>query len=64
MSAPCFSLGFQCLHVSAPTRTRNTSSIPLMQAYSPLAKGQKLDDPTVKQLAQKLNVTPAQLLIR
>ncbi|KAL6777580.1 hypothetical protein ACKKBG_A14825 [Auxenochlorella protothecoides x Auxenochlorella symbiontica] len=36
----------------------------IVEAYSPLAKGQKLDDPTVKQLAQKLNVTPAQLLIR
>lgn len=60
--ASCWDFGaYTSVH---PTRTRNSSSIPLIQAYSPLAKGQKLDDPTVKQLAQKLNVTPAQLLIR
>lgn len=34
------------------------------QAYSPLAKAQKLADPTVAAIAQRLGVTPAQVLIR
>lgn len=34
------------------------------QAYSPLAKAQKLQDPLVAGIAQRLAVTPAQVLIR
>ena len=37
---------------------------PPLQAYSPLAKAQKLADPTVAGIAQRLGVTPAQVLIR
>ncbi|GAB4818048.1 hypothetical protein N2152v2_005094 [Parachlorella kessleri] len=36
----------------------------VLQAYSPLCKGRQLEHPTVVGLAQKLGVTPAQLLIR
>jgi diketogulonate reductase-like aldo/keto reductase len=35
-----------------------------LEAYSPLTKGQKLVDPTLVQLAQKYQRTPAQILIR
>lgn len=34
------------------------------QAYSPLAKGRKLEDPVVGGIAARLGVTPAQVLIR
>lgn len=43
-----------CVHLSVATP----------QAYSPLAKAQKLQDPTVGSIAQRLGVTPAQVLIR
>ncbi|KAI7840058.1 hypothetical protein COHA_006189 [Chlorella ohadii] len=36
----------------------------VMEAYSPLAKAQKLAEPTVAGIAQRLGVTPAQVLIR
>ncbi len=36
----------------------------LPQAYSPLCKARKLEHPVVVALAQKLGITPAQLLIR
>jgi diketogulonate reductase-like aldo/keto reductase len=36
----------------------------MIQAYSPLAHGEKLDDGIVRELAQKYSVTPAQVLIR
>lgn len=36
----------------------------LAQAYSPLAKAQKLADPMVGAIAQRLGATPAQVLIR
>jgi diketogulonate reductase-like aldo/keto reductase len=35
-----------------------------VEAYSPLTKGQKLDDPRLKSLAEKYAKTPAQMLIR
>lgn len=35
----------------------------VVQAYSPLAKAVKLEDPVVVNIATKLNVTPAQVLI-
>jgi diketogulonate reductase-like aldo/keto reductase len=35
-----------------------------VEAYSPLTKGKKLDDPKLVQIAQKYNVSTAQLLIR
>ena len=37
---------------------------PPTQAYSPLAKARKLEDPTITAIAQRLGVTPAQVLIR
>ncbi|PNH11932.1 Prostaglandin F synthase [Tetrabaena socialis] len=36
----------------------------VVQAYSPLSKGAKLADPTVVGVAQRLGVTPAQVMIR
>lgn len=36
----------------------------VLQAYSPLATGRKLDDPTVGTLADKYGKSPAQVLIR
>lgn len=36
----------------------------LVEAYSPLCKGRKMEDPTLKEVAAKLGVTPAQVLIR
>ncbi|WIA19346.1 hypothetical protein OEZ85_003977 [Tetradesmus obliquus] len=36
----------------------------VLQAYSPLAKASKLNDPTVAAIAQRRNKTPAQVLIR
>lgn len=36
----------------------------VLEAYSPLAKAQKLQDPTVGGIAQRLGATPAQVLIR
>jgi diketogulonate reductase-like aldo/keto reductase len=36
----------------------------LLQAYSPLTKGQKLDDPRLAAIAAKYSKTPAQILIR
>lgn len=36
----------------------------VLQAYSPLATGRKLDDPTVGKLAKKHGKSPAQVLIR
>ncbi|EMK08534.1 MULTISPECIES: aldo/keto reductase [Leptospira] len=35
-----------------------------LEAYSPLAHGQKIEDPTISKIAQKYNKTPAQILIR
>ncbi|RMG21807.1 MAG: aldo/keto reductase [Methanobacteriota archaeon] len=35
-----------------------------IEAYSPLTKGKKLDDPRLKQIAQKYNKTTAQILLR
>lgn len=35
-----------------------------IQAYSPLTRGQKLNDPILKTLAKDYNKTPAQLLLR
>ena len=35
-----------------------------VMGYSPLAKGQKVQDKTVCQIAEKLSKTPAQILIR
>ncbi|KAI7776238.1 hypothetical protein LA080_005684 [Diaporthe eres] len=36
----------------------------VLQAYSPLATGRKLDDPTVGKIAKKYKKSPAQVLIR
>lgn len=36
----------------------------VVEAYSPLAKGGKLSDPVVVQLAEAVKKTPAQVLIR
>lgn len=36
----------------------------VLQAYSPLATGKKLDDPVVGDLAKKYGKSPAQVLIR
>jgi diketogulonate reductase-like aldo/keto reductase len=36
----------------------------VIEAYSPLTKGQKLSDPKLVEVATKLKVTPAQILIR
>lgn len=36
----------------------------VLQAYSPLATGRKLNDPTVGEIAKKYSKTPAQVLIR
>lgn len=36
----------------------------VLQAYSPLATGRKLDDPTVGEIAKKYSKSPAQVLIR
>lgn len=36
----------------------------VMQAYCPLVRGTKLDDPTLKRVAERLGRTPAQVLIR
>ncbi|KAF8473850.1 NADP-dependent oxidoreductase domain-containing protein [Kalaharituber pfeilii] len=36
----------------------------LLQAYTPLIHGRKLDDPTIVEIARVHNVTPAQVLIR
>ncbi|KAG6354496.1 hypothetical protein INS49_004513 [Diaporthe citri] len=36
----------------------------VLQAYSPLATGKKLDDPTVGEIAKKYKKSPAQVLIR
>lgn len=36
----------------------------MLQAYSPLATGKKLDDATVGELASKYDKSPAQVLIR
>lgn len=35
-----------------------------MQAYAPLARALKMDDPTIASLSKKYSVTPAQLMIR
>ncbi|XDD51019.1 aldo/keto reductase [Leptospira sp. WS92.C1] len=35
-----------------------------LEAYSPLAHGQKIDDPQIKEIAKKYYKTPAQILIR
>ena len=35
----------------------------LLQAYSPLAKASRLADPVVNLIAQKIGVTPAQVLV-
>lgn len=35
-----------------------------LEAYSPLAHGQKIEDPTIAKIAQKYDKTPAQILIR
>ncbi|KAL1853279.1 hypothetical protein VTK73DRAFT_9021 [Phialemonium thermophilum] len=35
----------------------------LIEAYSPLARGNKLQDPTIAAIAQKYNRTPAQILL-
>lgn len=36
----------------------------ILQAYSPLATGRRLDDATVGELAKKYHKSPAQVLIR
>lgn len=36
----------------------------MLQAYSPLENGRKLDDPTVGEIAKKYKKSPAQILIR
>jgi diketogulonate reductase-like aldo/keto reductase len=36
----------------------------VLQAYSPLAVGKRLDDPTVGEIAKHYNKSPAQVLIR
>jgi diketogulonate reductase-like aldo/keto reductase len=36
----------------------------VVEAYSPLSHGQKLDDPTVADIAKKYKKSPAQVLIR
>lgn len=36
----------------------------LMEAYSPLTRGEKLQDPEVKKLAEKYGYTPAQILLK
>lgn len=36
----------------------------VLQAYSPLATGRKLSDPTVTEIAKTYNKSPAQVLIR
>jgi len=36
----------------------------IVEAYSPLTKGQKLNDPTLKKMASKYNKSTAQILIR
>ncbi|KAG7395332.1 hypothetical protein PHYBOEH_003929 [Phytophthora boehmeriae] len=35
----------------------------LMEAYSPLARAQKMDDPVLQQIASEMKATPAQVLI-
>ena len=35
-----------------------------VEAYSPLTKGEKLNDPTLIQIAETYNKSPAQVLIR
>ncbi|RLN71761.1 hypothetical protein BBJ29_002378, partial [Phytophthora kernoviae] len=35
----------------------------LMEAYSPLARAQKMDDPVLQQIASELKATPAQVLV-
>ena len=35
-----------------------------IQAYSPLTRGEKLDHPTLKSIADKYGKTPAQILLR
>jgi diketogulonate reductase-like aldo/keto reductase len=42
--------------------TRDAGAIPM--AYSPLARGQKLDDPTLAQIAENIGCTPAQVMIK
>lgn len=36
----------------------------ILQAYSPIARGKRFDDPKLVQLAQKYNKTPAQIILR
>lgn len=36
----------------------------VIQAYSPLTRGERLDDPTLSRIAEELGRTPAQVLIR
>jgi diketogulonate reductase-like aldo/keto reductase len=36
----------------------------VVEAYSPLTKGQRLDDPTVVDVARRVGRTPAQVLLR
>ncbi|QIW98470.1 hypothetical protein AMS68_003988 [Peltaster fructicola] len=36
----------------------------VLEAYSPLVRGQRMDEPILKQLASKHNKTPAQILLR
>lgn len=36
----------------------------IMEAYSPLTRGRKFDNKTVKEISKKYNKTPAQVLIR
>jgi diketogulonate reductase-like aldo/keto reductase len=35
-----------------------------LEAYSPLARAEKLDDPNIKEIADKYSITPAQIMIR
>jgi diketogulonate reductase-like aldo/keto reductase len=36
----------------------------VLEAYSPLVRSQRMDDPLLKPLAKKYNKTPAQILLR
>ena len=36
----------------------------VLEAYSPLVRGSRIDDPLLKPLAKKYNKTPAQILLR
>lgn len=58
--APYSSLRGANMPVLVVVAVRDPCPFMAPQAYSPLAKGQKLDDPTIVDIAQALGKTPAQ----